>query len=126
VTLSTISRLDSRMPVTSSASTSSRISGASIGSVVNAQTVSWLADGGACCACSEGVFWLVRCSTYVSGGGVGFEAEQSREGVLFGAGFGDHAACSGPAAVALVDEHGFLDPVEGVGDRKVVRPAQHE
>jgi hypothetical protein len=39
VILSTINRLDSRIPVTSLASTSGRINGASVGSVVRAQTV---------------------------------------------------------------------------------------
>jgi len=43
VGLSIIGRPGSRMPVTSSASMSSRFSGASVGSAVNAQTVTSLA-----------------------------------------------------------------------------------
>jgi len=57
-------------------------------------------------------FWgVVPISAF---GGVGVEVEQVVEALLGGVDLGEHASGAGSSAFALVEQHGFLDPAEGV------------
>ena len=56
------------------------------------------------------------CPYDLSGGlrGPSVEVEPVVEGLLVGAHFGGHAAGFGSSAGGRVDQHGFLNPAEGV------------
>src|SRR5580658_5829426 len=56
--------------------------------------------------------WCVGCFGVLpasASGSVAGEAEDAGEFVLDGAGLGEHAVGSGPAAVALAEQHGLAD-----------------